>query len=74
MWEYINIHAEIYIYIYIYMIYIYIYVYIYIYIYKNYTVASDGNETNKPNKGKIYKSNKYIEVCMKIYENTYIQT
>ena len=53
---------------------IYIYIYMYIYIYKNYTVASDGNETNKPNKGKIYKSNKYIEVCMKIYENTYIQT
>ena len=49
---------------------------IYIYI-KNHKVTSNRNvnkDTNKPNKEKIYKSNKYIEMCIKIYKNTYIRT
>ena len=28
----------------------------------------------KPSKEKIYKNNKYIEMCIKIYKNTYIRT
>ena len=39
-------------------------------------VTSIGNvnkDTSKPNKEKIYKSNKYIEMCIKIYKN-YIRT
>ena len=47
------------------------------YIYKNYKLTSNRNvnkDTNKPNKEKIYKSNKYIEMCIKIYKNIYIQT
>ena len=42
---------------------------------KNYKVTSNRNvnkDTNKPNKEKIYKSNKYIEMCAKIYKNIYI--
>ena len=44
---------------------------------KNHKVTSNRNvnkDTNKPSKGKIYKSNKYIEMCIKIYKNTYIRT
>ena len=44
---------------------------------KNDKVASNRNinkDTNKPNKEKIYKSNKYMEMCIKIYKNTYIRT
>ena len=44
---------------------------------KNYKVTSNRNvnhETNKRNKEKIYKKNKYIEMCIKIYKNIYIQT
>ena len=36
---------------------------------KNYKVTPNRNvnkDTNKPNKEKIYKSNKYIEMCIKI--------
>ena len=47
------------------------------YIYKNHKVTSHRNvnkDTNKPNKEKIYKGNKYIEMCIKIYKNTYIRT
>ena len=42
---------------------------------KNHRVTSNrnvSNDTNKPNKEKIYKSNKYIEMCKKykyIYTN-----
>ena len=39
---------------------------------KNNKVISNRNvnkDTNKPNKEKIYKSNKYIELCIKIYRN-----
>ena len=32
---------------------------------KNYKVTSNRNA--KPNKKRIYKSNKYIEMCIKIY-------
>ena len=42
---------------------------------KNHKVTSNRNvnkDTNKPNKEKIYKSNKYVEMCIKIYKNTYI--
>ena len=45
----------------------------YIYI-KNYKVRSNRNvnkETNKRNKEKIYKNNKYIEMCIKISKNIY---
>ena len=52
----------------------------YIYI-KNYKVTSNrtvNKETNKPNKEKIYKGNKYIGmyvcVCVYIYISTYIPT
>ena len=41
-------------------------------IYKNYKVTSNRNvnkETNKPKKEKIYKSNKYVKMCIKIYKN-----
>ena len=42
---------------------------------KNYKVTSNRNV--KPNKKRIYKSNKYIEMCIKIYmykhENTNIK-
>ena len=31
-------------------------------------------DINKPSKEKIYKSNKYIEMCIQIYKNTYIRT
>ena len=44
---------------------------------KNYKVTSNRNvnkETNKQNKEKIYKNCKYIEMCIKMYENIYIQT
>ena len=44
---------------------------------KNHKVTSNRNvnkDTNKPNKEKIYKSNKYIEMCIKIYKNTYMRT
>ena len=44
---------------------------------KNHKVTSNRNVnkvTKKPNKEKIYKSNKYIEMCLKIYENTYMRT
>ena len=44
---------------------------------KFYKVTSNRNvnkETNKPNKEKIYKSNKYGEMCIKIYKNIYMQT
>ena len=44
---------------------------IYIYIY-NYKVTS--NRDIKPNKEKIYKSNKQIEMCIKAYKKIYIQT
>ena len=37
---------------------------------KNYKVTSNRNV--KPNKERKYKSNKYIEICIKIY--IYIQT
>ena len=43
----------------------------YIYIY-NYKVTS--NRDIKPNKEKIYKSNKQIEMCIKAYKKIYIQT
>ena len=39
-----------------------------IYIFKNYKVTSNRNvkkETNKQSKEKIYKNNKYIEMCIK---------
>ena len=39
---------------------------------KNNKVTSNRNvnkDTNKPNKEKIYKINKYIEMCIKIYRN-----
>ena len=39
---------------------------------KNNKVTSNRNvnkDTNKPNKEKINKSNKYIEMCIKIYRN-----
>ena len=42
-----------------------------IYIY-NYKVTS--NRDIKPNKEKIYKSNKQIEMCIKAYKKIYIQT
>ena len=32
------------------------------------------NRNVKPNKEKIYKSSKYIDMCMKIYKNLYIET
>ena len=41
---------------------------------KNYKVTSNRNvnkETNKRNKEKIYKNNKYIEICIKIYKQIY---
>ena len=44
---------------------------------KNHKVTSNKNvnkDTNKPNKEKIYKSNKYVEMCLKICKNTYIRT
>ena len=44
---------------------------------KNHKVISNrnvNNDTNKPNKEKIYKSNKYIKMCIKIYKNIYIYT
>ena len=44
---------------------------------KNYKITSDRNlniETNKPNKEKIYRSNKYTEMCIKIYKNICMQT
>ena len=44
---------------------------------KNYKVTSNTNvnkEINKQNKERIYKNSKYIEMCIKIYENIYIQT
>ena len=44
---------------------------------KNHKVMSNRNvnkDINKPSKEKIYKSNKYIEMCIKIYKNTYIRT
>ena len=49
---------------------------------KNHKVTSNrnvNNDTNKPNKEKIYKSNKYIKMCKKyiniyIYIYIYIQT
>ena len=44
---------------------------------KNNKVISNRNvnkDTNKPNKEKIYKNNKYIEMCIKIYKNTYKRT
>ena len=45
--------------------------------YKNYKVTSSRNvnkETNKPTKQKICKSNKYIDMCIKIYKNMYMRT
>ena len=39
---------------------------------KNNKVTSNINankDNNKPNKGKIYKTSKYIEMCIKIYRN-----
>ena len=42
---------------------------------KNYQVTSNRNvkkQTNKQNKEKIYKNNKYIEICIKIFEYIYI--
>ena len=42
-----------------------------IYIY-NYKVTS--NRNIKPNKEKIYKSKKQIEMCIKAYKKIYIQT
>ena len=39
---------------------------------KNYKVTS--NRSFKPNKERIYKSNKEIEMCIKIYIYIYIQT
>ena len=44
---------------------------------KKYKVTSNRNvnkETNKHNKEKMYKNSKYIEMCIKMYENIYIQT
>ena len=44
---------------------------------KNHKVTSNRNvnkDTNKPSKEKIYKGNKHIEICIKIYKNTYIRT
>ena len=44
---------------------------------KNHTVTSNRNvnkETNKQNKEKIFKNNKCIEMCIKIYQNIYTQT
>ena len=41
---------------------------------KNYKVTSNGNvnkETNKRKKEKTYKTNKYREMCIKIYKNIY---
>ena len=51
---------------------IYIYIYIYIYNYKVTPSRNVNRDTNKPNKEKIYKSNTYIEMCIKIYKNIYI--
>ena len=48
----------------------------YIYM-KNYKVTFNGyvnKERNKRNKEKIYKNNKYIETCIKIYKYMYIKT
>ena len=42
---------------------------------KNYKVTFNGyvnKERNKRNKEKIYKNNKYIETCVKIYKYIYI--
>ena len=39
-------------------------------LYKNYKVTS--NRNLKPNKEKIYKSNKYIEMCIKICKCIYM--
>ena len=49
----------------------YIYIYIYIYI-KNYKLTPNRNV--KPDKEKICNSKKYIEMCIKIFKNIYIQT
>ena len=49
----------------------YIYIYIYIYI-KNYKLTPNRNV--KPDKEKICNSEKYIEMCIKIFKNIYIQT
>ena len=41
---------------------------------KNYKVTSNRNinkEINKQDKEKIYQNNKYIEKCIKTYENIY---
>ena len=41
---------------------------------KSHKVPSNRNvnkDTNKPNKEKIYKSNKYIKICIKIYKYIY---
>ena len=44
---------------------------------KNHKATSNRNvnkDTNKPKKEKIYKNNKYIEMCIKIYKNMHIRT
>ena len=42
---------------------------------KNYKVTSNrivNKENNKPNKEKIYKSNKFIKMCIEIYKKIHI--
>ena len=40
---------------------------------KNYKVILTKKAINQ-NKEKIYKGNKYMEMCIKVYKNIYIQT
>ena len=43
---------------------------------KNYKMTSNRNinkESNKPKQRKIYKGNKYMDMCIKVYRNIYIK-